>query len=268
MIGIFDSGYGGLTIFKEIEKKLPQHDFVYLGDNARTPYGERSQSIIYKYTTQAVDYLFSHDCDLIILACNTASALALRKIQQEYLPKHHKGKNVLGVIRPLAEEVGELSKNSKVAVLGTTSTVESGTYVEEFENIDRNIKVIQQACPLLVPLIEQSKENSPETSIVLMEYMRPIKKEEPDVVVLGCTHYGFLQNAIQNFFGDNTKVLDSGKVVAKKWIEYLENHPNIVSPATGEPIRKFLTTNSTEKFDIAAEKFLGRKIKSKTIKLT
>ncbi|MBT7228307.1 glutamate racemase, partial [Candidatus Parcubacteria bacterium] len=126
MIGIFDSGYGGLTIFKEIEKKLPQHDFVYLGDNARTPYGERSQSIIYKYTTQAVDYLFSHDCDLIILACNTASALALRKIQQEYLPKHHKGKNVLGVIRPLAEEVGELSKNSKVAVLGTTSTVESG----------------------------------------------------------------------------------------------------------------------------------------------
>ncbi len=204
MIGIFDSGYGGLTIFKEIEKKLPQYDFVYLGDNARTPYGERSQNIIYKYTTQAIDYLFSRDCDLIILACNTASALALRKIQQEYLPERHKAKNVLGVIRPLAEEVGELSKNSKVAVLGTTSTVESGSYIEEFENIDRNIKVIQQACPLLVPLIEQSKENSPETSIVLMEYMRPVKKEEPGVVVLGCTHYGFLQSAIQNFFGDNT----------------------------------------------------------------
>lgn len=267
MIGVFDSGYGGLTIFKDIEKKLAQYDFIYLGDNARAPYGDRSQSIVYKYTTQAVDYLFSHGCNLIILACNTATALALRKIQQEHLPKYHPGKNVLGVIRPLVEEVGELSRNSRVAVLGTTSTVNSGSYVEEFQNINPNIEVIQQACPLLVPLIEQSKENSPETSIVLTEYIRPVKDKNPDVVVLGCTHYGFLENAIKKSFGEDTKILDSGSVVARKLAEYLQRHPDIVSPATAKPIRQFLTTNSTEKFDLAAEKFLGRKIQSQTINL-
>lgn len=267
MIGVFDSGYGGLTIFKEIEKSLAQYDFVYLGDNARAPYGDRSQKVVYNYTTQAIDYLFSRGCNLIILACNTATALALRKIQQEYLPQKHSGKNVLGVIRPLVEEVGDLARKNTVAVLGTTSTVESGSYIEEFGNIDRNIKVVQQACPLLVPLIEQSKENSPETNIVLMEYMRPVKAVNPDVVVLGCTHYGFLADAIKKYFGNETKILDSGKIVARKLVQYLENHPNIVLPASGEPLREFLTTNSNEKFDLAAEKFLGRKINSRSISL-
>lgn len=146
MIGIFDSGYGGLTIFKSIEKKLPQYDYIYLGDNARAPYGDRSQKVIFHHSKQAVDYLFKRGCNLIIFACNTASAMALRKIQQDYLPGKYRGKNVLGVIRPLAEAVNDLSKNRIVAIMGTTSTIESNAYIHELANLDRNIKVFQQDC--------------------------------------------------------------------------------------------------------------------------
>jgi glutamate racemase len=264
MIGIFDSGYGGLTIFKYIEEKLPEYNYIYLGDNARAPYGELSQSIIYNYTKQAVDYLFAQDCDLIILACNTASSMALRKLQQEYLPKRYPDKRILGVIRPLAEAVGELTQNRAVAVMGTNSTVDSGAYINEFADIDPNIRVIQQACPLLVPLIEQSREDQPETKIVLMEYIRPLRQERPDAVVLGCTHYGFLEDLIKKYFGPETKVLNSGEVVAHKLEEYLLRHDDLVKKSD-QPQRIFLTSNSSEKFDQAAQKFLGRYIKSKTI---
>lgn len=266
MIGIFDSGFGGLTIFREIESQLTDYDYIYLGDNARAPYGDRSQRVILNYTKQAVDYLFARGCNLVILACNTASAMALRKIQQEYLPEHYRGKNVLGVIRPLAERVGELTKNKTVAVMGTTSTIESEAYIHELKNIDPNIKVIQQACPLLVPLIEESRENQPETKIVLTEYIRPLKGANPDVVILGCTHYGFLADIISHNFGPETVVLDSGQVVASKLVEYLKRHPEY-DQRSNQPKRIFLTTNSSEKFDEAAQKFLGRQIKSKIINL-
>lgn len=264
MIGVFDSGYGGLTIFKYIEEKLPQYDYIYLGDNARAPYGDRSQEIIYEYTKQAIDYLFAQGCDLIILACNTASSMALRKIQQEYLPKHYPTKRVLGVIRPLAEAVGELAKNRVVAVMGTNSTIQSGAYINEFAEIDPNIKVIQQACPLLVPLIEESREDRPETKIVLTEYIRPLKQQSPDAVVLGCTHYGFLEDLIVGQFGQDSKVLNSGQIVAQKLTEYLDRHPDLVKKSSTNK-RVFLTTNSNKKFDQAAQKFLGRAIKSITI---
>lgn len=266
MIGVFDSGYGGLTIFKYIEERLPQYDYIYLGDNARAPYGDRSQDVIYQYTKEAVDYLFAQGCDLIVLACNTASSMALRKIQQEYLPKVYPGKRVLGVIRPLAEAVGELPQNRIVAVMGTNSTVESGAYINEFAEIDPNIKVIQQACPLLVPLIEDSREDQPETKVVLTEYVRPLKQQNPDVVVLGCTHYGFVEDLIKKYFGSEVNVLNSGQVVADKLADYLQRHEGLVK-VSDNPQRIFLTTNSSEKFDQAAEKFLGRSIKSKTIKL-
>jgi glutamate racemase len=266
MIGIFDSGYGGLTIFKDIEKKLPQYDYIYLGDNARAPYGDRSQKLIYQYSQEAVDYLFARGCKLIIFACNTASAMALRKLQQEYLPKKYPGRNVLGVIRPLVEAVSELKKNSKVGIMATSSTVESNAYVNEFSGINPSILVSEQACPLLVPLIEESREAMPETKIILTEYIKPLKKVNLDAVVLGCTHYGWLQTMIEKSFGSEVVVMRSGQIVADKLEEYIKKHSEYDLPSKN-PKRIFLTTNDNYKFDQAAEKFLGRKIKSKSIKL-
>jgi glutamate racemase len=274
MIGIFDSGYGGLSIFKDIENKLAQYNYIYLGDNARAPYGELSQKLIYQYSQEAVDYLIARGCKLIIFACNTASAMALRKLQQEYLPKKYlprskagPDKNILGVIRPLVEVVLELDKNSKVGVLATTSTVESGAYVNEFTELDRNIKVIQQACPLLVPLIEESRENMPETKMILTEYIRPLKKSNLDAVILGCTHYGWLQEMVERSFGKDVVVLRSGQIIADKLTDYIQRHPEYDAPSK-KPSRTFLTTGDSVKFDQAAQKFLGRKIKSKTINLS
>lgn len=266
MIGVFDSGYGGLTIFKDIERKLPNYDYIYLGDNARAPYGELSQKLIYQYSREAVDYLFSRGCQLVIFACNTASAMALRKLQQEYLPDKYPGRNVLGVIRPLVETVVNLKKNSKVGVMATVSTVESQAYVNEFANFNRSIEVFQQACPLLVPLIEASRENSPESSIILTEYIKPLKAANLDVIVLGCTHYGWLQQAVVHSFGPQIVVLDSGRIIANKLVDYIKRHPEY-DKLSKKPQRAFLTTGDNIKFDKAAEKFLGRNIKSLTIKL-
>lgn len=266
MIGIFDSGFGGLTIFKDIEKKLPNYDYIYLGDNARAPYGNHSQAIIYNYTREAIDYLFAGGCALVILACNTASAEALRKIQQEYLPQKHKSKNVLGVIRPLAEAASELTKNNIVAVMGTRSTVESGAYVRELKEQGKKIKVVQQACPLLVPLIEESMEKTPAAKMILKKYIRPLKNHHPDAVILGCTHYGWMQKDIQKYFGKKIRVLDSGRVTADKLAQYLTKHPEY-SHVRAKGKRIFLTTDSAERFDAAAKKFLGRTIKSKKINL-
>lgn len=267
MIGVFDSGYGGLTIFKDIEKSLPQYDYIYLGDNARAPYGDKSQKLIYQYTQEAVDYLFSRGCLLIIFACNTASAVALRKLQNEYLPAKYPGKNVLGVIKPLAEAIVDLKKKSKVGVMGTESTVESQAYIHEFAKLDSSISVFQQACPLLVPLIENSRENKPETQIILTEYIKPLKKSSLDAVVLGCTHYGFLQEMVEKSFGSEVVVLKSGQIVADKLVDYINRHPEYDIPVSS-PQRTFLTTGDSEKFDKAAQKFFGRVIKSQTIKLT
>ena len=263
MIGIFDSGFGGLTIFKEIEKKLPNYDYIYLGDNARAPYGNHSQEIIYEYTKQAIDYLFKKGCDLVILACHTSSAEALRKIQKEYLKKY-KNKNVLGVIRPLIEEASELTKNNVIAVMGTKSTILSKTYIKELIEKNKNIKVKQQSCPLLVPLIEENWEKRIETKMILKKYIKYLKSYNPDIVILGCTHYGFLADKIQKYFGKNTRVLDSGKIVARKLKEYLKKHKDLVKKSNKKK-RIFLTTDDSLFFGKAATKFLGRDIKSKII---
>ena len=264
MIGVFDSGFGGLTIFKDIEKELPNYDYIYLGDNARTPYGNHSQEVIYEYTKQAVQYLFKQGCDLIILACNTASSEALRKIQEEYID--NKDKNILGVIRPLIEEASELTKNKVIGIMGTKSTVNSKAYINELKEKYAGINIIQEACPLLVLLVEENLENSVEANMILKRYIKPLKSNNPDIIILGCTHYGFLQNKIQNYFGKNIKVLESGKIIAKKLKEYLDNHKNLVKESKNKK-RIFLTTDSNITFDKAATKFLGRDIKSKTINL-
>lgn len=266
MIGVFDSGYGGLSVFKEIEKKLPQYNYIYLGDNARAPYGDLSQDLIYQYSRQAVDYLFFQNCQLIIFACNTASAMALRKIQQEYLPDRYPNRNVLGVIRPLVEATLELDKKSKVGIMATASTVDSRAYVNEFLNLDKNISIWQQACPLLVPLIEASRENSPETDIVLTEYTKSLTNLELDALILGCTHYSWLHNKISNRFGPRVQIIDSGKIIADKLRDYINRHPHYDQPEAS-PQRIFLTTGDNYVFDRAADKFLGRQIKSLKINL-
>jgi len=266
MIGIFDSGFGGLTIFKDIENRLPNYDYIYLGDNARAPYGQLSQQIIYNYTKQAVDWLFGQGCQLIILACNTTSAEALRQIQQEHLPSRWPGRNVLGVIRPLAE-AAILTGSKKVAVIGTESTIESGSYNRELKHQNPNIEIIQQACPLLVRLIEAGQEKEESSREILGCYLEPIKKANPDVLILGCTHYGWLADDIVEFLGPRVKILDSGQIIAAKLADYLDRHPEFKQLFIDPGRRVFLTTDNSVKFDQAATRWLGRQISSKTIKL-
>lgn len=267
MIGIFDSGFGGLTIFSDIEKRLPNYDYMYLGDNARAPYGNHSQELIYQYTRQAVDYLFKAGCNLIILACHTASAKALRQIQQEYLPRRWPGKNVLGVIRPLAEAAAQLKNVKKVGIIGTEATIDSGSYERELKHLNPDLEIISQACPLLVPLIEAGKEKEKSSIEILRKYLETIKKSAPQVLILGCTHYGWLTDEIADFLGPAVKVLVSGQIVAEKLTDYLQRHPEFDHPASATPQRIFLTSGDSAKFDQAATRWLGRLISSKTVKL-
>jgi glutamate racemase len=197
MIGIFDSGYGGLTVFKEIKKLLPQYSYIYLGDNLRAPYGGRSQEAVYQFTEQAVDFLFKQGCQLVIIACNTASAEALRKLQQEWLPKHYPNNHVLGVIRPVVEEAVKQSKSGKIGVVGTKATVESQSYVKELKKQKTDVEVVQQACPLLVPLVEEGWLKKPETRMIIKKCLRPLKDHQIDILILGCTHYPLLMKEFE-----------------------------------------------------------------------
>ena len=266
MIGVFDSGLGGLAVFKEVTKALPNYDYIYWGDNARAPYGDLSQDIIYQYTQQAVDYLFAQGCSLIILACNTVSAEALRKLQQEYLPNKYPGKNVLGIIRPLSEIAATASVNKNIAVLGTQSTISSNAYQVELQEQDKNIQVIQQACPLLVSLVEDSKEKTESSQSILFNYLAPLVGQDFDTLILGCTHYSFFHDQIENFFKKRVKIIENGQIIAEKLADYINRHPEFSETSTKQQ-KTFLTTGDSQKFDQAAEKFLGQKIQSQQIKL-
>lgn len=269
MIGVFDSGFGGLSVLREIENVLPELDYIYLGDNARAPYGDKDQETIYQYTKEAVDYFFTNfEINLVILACNTASAEALRKLQQEYLPQAYPGKNVLGVIRPVVEVAAGASQKKKIVVLGTQATVDSGAYQQELFLQDKNIIVYQQACPLLVPLVEQSLENTPAASLILGDYLENLKQYDFDTLILGCTHYVFFQEQIKHFFQGEKKILDSAIIIASKLKDYLARHPEYVLAGTQKKVQKsFLTTGSKLTFDAATKKFLGREINSQHINL-
>ncbi|MEK7584649.1 MAG: glutamate racemase [Patescibacteria group bacterium] len=267
MIGIFDSGLGGLTIFRAIEKRLPDYDYTYLGDNARAPYGDHSQETILHYTTQAVEYLFKQGCVLVLLACNTASAEALRKIQQEWLPKHYPDRNVLGVIRPLVEEAARVSKKKRIGILGTRSTIASHAYRRELQKQNPDITAIEQACRLLVPLIEEGLEGRAELRLILKKYIRPVKSYNVDTVILGCTHYGIVVDDVKRYFGKNVAVLDSGTIVAEKFAEYLQRHPEYESRLSKKNGPMFLTTERTEQVVPLARKFLGRNVDVKHVSL-
>lgn len=243
-IGIFDSGVGGLTIFKEILKKLPQYNYIYYGDTARVPYGGRSSQSIYQFTLEAVEYLFKKDCIVIILACNTATAVALRKIQREYLLKKFPDRRVLGVIRPTVEEVAE-RKFSPVGVIGTKATVKSESFVKEIHKLNSDIEIFQQACSLLVPFIEEKETKTKAFTLVLNKYLEPLKQKNIKALILGCTHYGHIKNDIKKIMGRNVKIIDEAKIVADKLIIYLKKHKEIEKRLNREHKKEYYFTDKT-----------------------
>lgn len=279
MIGIFDSGYGGLTILQQIRKVLPGYDYLYLGDNARAPYGTRSFDCIYHYTLDAVRYLFSQGCTLIILACNTASAKALRTIQQHDLPlinaQRANGKkvNVLGVIRPTVEVVPSLTQTKHVGVLATPGTVASGSYQIELLKQDSDLIVTQQSCPMWVPLIEAGEHNSEGAKYFIRKYLQEIIARDPmiDTLLLGCTHYPLIQPAIDAELanlGHPCKTIAQGEIVACSLADYLRRHPEYETQLQKGGSCRYLTTDDADRFSSAATLFLGNTVQAEHIELT
>lgn len=268
-IGVFDSGYGGLTILKEFMNDLPEYDFIYLGDNARAPYGPRSFDVVYEYTLQAVKKLFEMDCHLVILACNTASAKALRNIQQNDLPKIDPERRVLGVIRPAVESISRYTRNGHVGILGTSGTVLSNSYPIELEKWSEGkvVKTTQEACPIWVPLVENNELDSPGTEYFVSKNIGNLLAADPEIdsIILGCTHYPLLLPVIQKFVPEGIEVLDQGKVVSSKLVEYLQRHPEMELKCSKSGIRKYYTTENEEVFERNAATFIGKKIESEKI---
>jgi glutamate racemase len=264
-IGIFDSGFGGLTILREIVKELPQYDYIYLGDTARNPYGTRSGDIVYDFTCQSLDFLFDKGCDLVILACNTASALALRKVQREYLPNKYPDKKVLGVIIPTVEEVVE--GNKKIGIMSTSGTARSKAFTKEINSRNKDIEVFEQACPLLVPLIENAEFNEEILDSILKKYLQLFIDEKVDVVILGCTHYSIFYDAIRKRLPANIKILIEGEIVSQKLKTYLEKHGEIETLLSKGGKRIFYTTDLTDKFQNLGKVFFGADIDVKNIEI-
>jgi len=268
-IGVFDSGYGGLTVLSEIVNRLPEYDYLYLGDNARAPYGTRSFEVVYDYTLEAVKELFDRGCELVVLACNTASAKALRSIQQNDLPLIDSEKRVLGVIRPSTEIIGDLTQTGHVGILATEGTVKSESYVIELSKYAPNVKVVQHACPMWVPLIENHRHDSHAGQLFIEEDVKALLEKDPkiDTIVLACTHYPILKEYIESLLPDSIKVISQGAIVAEKLEDYLRRHSSLSDKLSKYGTIQFLTTESAFEFDKKASVFFGREVKSEQIKL-
>lgn len=294
-IGVFDSGYGGLTILNEIRRLMPEYDYLYLGDNARAPYGTHSFDVIYRYTLQAVEYLFAHDCTLVILACNTASAKALRTIQQKDLPEINRQivncpiVNVLGVIRPTVEAVPALTQTGHVGILATPATVSSESYVLELEKIENTLlpfregrgrlTISQQSCPMWVPLIEAGEHLHEGADYFVDLYLRQLFDKDPliDTLVLGCTHYPLLINKIEQWIDANLLplresqsrpvVISQGALVAASLKDYLQRHPEYREPLSQGGTCAYLTTENADRFSQSASHFLATPIRAQHIDL-
>jgi glutamate racemase len=266
-IGVFDSGFGGLTVLKEIVKELPEYDYLYLGDNARAPYGTRSFETVYQYTLESVEKLFSMGCHLVILACNTASAKALRTIQQNDLPIIAPNKRVLGVIRPTTEIVGNYSKTGHIGVLGTTGTVNSESYPKEIAKFFPNLKVTQEACPMWVPLVENNEYESAGADLFIQENLNHLMKQDDkiDTIILGCTHYPLLIKKIKQFLPQHITLLSQGEIVAKGLKNYLNRHPEIENNCSKGKNISFFTTDDPKNFDEHASIFFGSEVKSENL---
>jgi glutamate racemase len=268
-IGVFDSGYGGLTVLKEIVNQLPGYSYTYMGDNARAPYGPRSFETVYQYTLEAVEWFFKQGCSLVILACNTASAKALRTIQQKDLIAMNTDNRVLGVIRPSTEIIGNYSKNGHIGILGTTGTVISNSYPIEIAKFFPSIKVYQQACPMWVPLIENNEHNSVGADYFVKKYLDQLmlQSSKIDTLLLACTHYPLLINKIKEFLPKNTAIISQGHIVATSLANYLFRHPEMEDRCSKERVLEFYTTDSTEEFDKQATVFFGSAVSSKHLNL-
>lgn len=257
MIGLFDSGYGGLTVLKWLLKKLPQYDYLYLGDSARVPYGSRSTETIRQFSEEAILYFIKEKVPLVIIACNTSSAAALRYLQGKYSDQL----KILGVIRPLAEYAARKTKKKKIGVVGTRATIQSKAYEEEIKKLDHSIKIFGQACQLLVPLIEEGWHKKPETKMILRKYLRKLKSHNIDTLILGCTHYPVLYDDFERIMGAKTEVLDSGKIIAESLKNYLERHPEIEKKIQKTGTVEFLTTDDPLRFREMGEQFLQQSMK-------
>lgn len=269
-IGVFDSGYGGLTILRSLREQLPQYDYLYLGDNARAPYGTRSFDIVYDFTLQAVKYLFEQGCPLIILACNTASAKALRTIQQRWLPTcSDPTRRVLGVIRPTAEHISEASQNGHVGVFATPGTIASQSYNIEIEKINPGFKTTGHACPMWVPLVENGESDKPGADYFVNKDVEALLAADNDIdtIVLGCTHYPLLYDKIRAAVPQHISLLKQGDIVARSLKDYLQRHPEMDSRLTLNASAGFLTTENPERFADLATLFLGHEISAQHVAL-
>ncbi|HMO62282.1 MAG TPA: glutamate racemase [Ferruginibacter sp.] len=268
-IGIFDSGYGGLTVLKEITARLPQYKYIYLGDNARSPYGTRSFDTVYQYTLQCVQWFFKQGCPLVILACNTASAKALRTIQQNDLPKAGSGKRGLGVIRPTSEVIGQYSQTRHIGILGTSGTVQSGSYLIEIEKFFPGTKVYQQACPMWVPLVENNEHLTPGADYFIQKDIAALLSQSSkiDTVLLGCTHYPLLLNKIKQYLPPQTTILSQGKIVADSLADYLQRHTEIEKNCMQGGAPDFYTTDDAADFNAKAAIFYQQPVQAKHLAL-
>ncbi len=269
-IGVFDSGYGGLTVLKELVKALPQNDFLYLGDNARTPYGTRSFDVVYSYTLEAVKYLFSQGCPLVIIACNTASAKALRNIQMLDLPVLSPTNRVLGVIRPSVEKVSEITQNGHVGVLATSGTVVSESYPIELDKWSggRVRSTVQEACPMWVPIVENNEIDSEGANYFVQKNIENILAKDPliDTLILGCTHYPLLDKLIRRYVPKQIEILKQGNIVAEKLFDYLQRHPEMEKRLSKNARITFQTTESASTFEDKASIFMGSEVKAQSIR--
>lgn len=268
-IGVFDSGYGGLTILKEIVAKLPGYDYIYLGDNARAPYGNRSFDTVYHYTLQCVKWFFQQGCPLVILACNTASAKALRTIQQRDLPAIAPDKRVLGVIRPTSEIIGQYSAGKSVGVLATNGTVQSQSYVIEINKFFPDVHVTQQACPMWVPLVENNEHTGHGADFFVKKYIHDLLVKRPDVdtVLLACTHYPLMRKKIEEYMPLDVTIVSQGEIVANSLADYLQRHPEMEQRLSRQGNQQFYTTDSTEDFNRQAAVFFGKQVEAAHVDL-
>lgn len=268
-IGIFDSGYGGLTILRDIQQRMPDRDFIYLGDNARAPYGSRSFDVVYTFTLQCVQRLFEMGCHLVILACNTASAKALRNIQQNDLPRLDPERRVLGIIRPTVEQVGLTSQTRHIGLVGTTGTVQSKSYPLEFKKLYPDITVTDKACPMWVPLVENNEYNGDGADFFVKKYIDELikKDEQIDTLILGCTHYPLLIEKIKKYLPERVRIVSQGELIAESLENYLSRHENINAKCTRNGVTKYYTTESVEKFNEAASIFLNKKVEAQHLEV-
>ena len=269
-IGVFDSGYGGLTVLREFVNQLPQYDYLYLGDNARSPYGTRSFETVYRYTLQSVEWLLKQNCPLIVLACNTASAKALRTIQQKDLQRLHPTARVLGVIRPTTEIIGRHTTTNSIGVLATNGTVQSGSYEIEIQKFFPDAKIEQEACPMWVPLVENNEHQTEGADYFVQKHINNIlsRNKDIDTILLACTHYPLLKEKIEKHLPQNVKLLSQGEIVAQSLKDYLHRHIEIESKISKEGQRKFYTTDSAEDFNAKASIFFGETISASHIDLS